>query len=257
MAGKRPSPLARAKGGLGGHEDRPRACPCASAGDRGGCALERIPAARLPTALGEFRITAFGCPLDTDEHVALIVGDVYGGEEVLVRIHSECLTGDVFGSRRCDCGEQLDVAMRHIADEGRGVLLYLRQEGRGIGLVNKLRAYALQEAGANTVEANELLGFPADVRGYRCAACMIRALGIRSVRLMTNNPAKIEDLERNGIVISRREPIEIMANAANRAYLETKRDEMRHILRAVGRDPVSPARHTDAAGSDPAQPRPY
>lgn len=229
--------------------------PCeATGGNPGGCALERIPVAQLPTALGEFRITAFGCPLDADEHVALIAGDVEGGEEVLVRVHSECLTGDVFGSRRCDCGEQLDVAMRRIAGEGRGVLLYLRQEGRGIGLVNKLRAYALQEAGANTVEANELLGFPADVRGYSCAACMIRALGIRSIRLMTNNPAKIEDLRRHGIVISRREPIEITANATNRAYLETKRDEMRHILRAVGRDSALPARHTEAAGLELTQP---
>ena len=189
--------------------------------------------ARLPTRYGQFRIHAFVCPFTGEEHVALVRGRVQGRGDVLVRLHSECLTGDVFGSERCDCGEQLDAAMKKIANAPQGILLYLAQEGRGIGIANKVAAYHLQDHGLDTVDANRLLGFPADLRSYRCAACMLRVLGVRSVRLMTNNPAKIEQLEAHGVRVTRRIPLEVAARATNRDYLLTKKERMHHLLRVA------------------------
>ncbi len=187
--------------------------------------------ARLPTRYGPFRIHAFVCPFSGEEHVALVKGRVDGREDVLVRLHSECLTGDVFGSERCDCGEQLDAAMKKISRADHGVLLYLAQEGRGIGIANKIAAYHLQDHGIDTVAANQILGFPADLRSYKCAACMLRVLGVKSIRLMTNNPAKIEQLEAYGVRITERIPLEIPAKASNVQYLITKKQKMRHLLK--------------------------
>ncbi|HYM39933.1 MAG TPA: GTP cyclohydrolase II [Thermoplasmata archaeon] len=187
--------------------------------------------ARLPTRYGQFRIHAFVCPFSGEEHVALVKGRVEGREGVLVRLHSECLTGDVFGSERCDCGEQLDAAMKKIRDTGDGVLLYLAQEGRGIGIANKIAAYHLQDHGVDTVAANQILGFPADLRSYKCAACMLRVLGLKSIRLMTNNPAKIEELEAYGVRVTERIPLEMPAKASNVQYLITKKEKMRHLLK--------------------------
>ncbi len=199
----------------------------------------RASSARLPTRYGQFRIHAFVCPFSGEEHVALIRGKVDGREDVLVRLHSECLTGDVFGSERCDCGEQLDAAMKKISKAPQGVLLYLAQEGRGIGIANKIAAYHLQDHGVDTVAANHLLGFPADLRSYKCAACMLRVLGIKSIHLMTNNPAKIEQLEAYGVRVTKRIPLEVPAKATNLRYLLTKKERMRHMLK-VG--PVSAPR---------------
>lgn len=189
--------------------------------------------ARLPTRYGQFRIYAFACPFTGEEHVALVRGKVAGRAEVLVRLHSECLTGDVFGSERCDCGEQLDAAMKRITESPAGVLLYLAQEGRGIGIANKISAYHLQDHGVDTVAANELLGFPADLRSYKCAACMLRILGVKSVRLMTNNPAKIEGLEAHGVKVSERIPLEVPPKPTNARYLLTKKEKMRHLLKTA------------------------
>lgn len=186
--------------------------------------------ARLPTRYGRFRIHAFQCPFTGEEHVALVRGKVAGRTKVLVRLHSECMTGDVFGSARCDCGEQLDAALKKLGQAKNGVLLYLAQEGRGIGIANKVAAYHLQDHGLDTVEANKALGFPADLRSYKCAACMLRVLGVKSVRLMTNNPAKIADLEAHGVVVSRRIPLQVSAKPTNVRYLRTKRDQLRHLL---------------------------
>lgn len=186
--------------------------------------------AGLPTCFGDFQILVFKNSLDDKEHLAIVKGDVKGKKDVLLRIHSECLTGDVFGSKRCDCGEQLHNALHRIEDQGEGVVIYMRQEGRGIGLTNKIRAYALQEEGLDTVEANEKLGFPADMREYHLAAQIIRYLGIESIRLMTNNPAKTHGLEDLGINISNREPIVIEANDVNKEYLHTKAVKMGHQL---------------------------
>jgi len=188
--------------------------------------------ARLPTRYGSFRIHAFVCPFTGEEHVALVRGRVAGKKDVLVRLHSECLTGDVFGSARCDCGEQLDAAMKRLAKVPEGVLVYLAQEGRGIGIANKIAAYHLQDHGLDTVAANRVLGFPADLRSYKCAACILRVLGVRSVRLMTNNPAKIEELEAYGVRVTERIPLEVPANPANLGYLKTKKEKMRHLLSA-------------------------
>ena len=187
--------------------------------------------ARLPTRYGQFRIHAFVCPFSGEEHVALVKGKVAGRDGVLVRLHSECLTGDVFGSERCDCGEQLDAAMKRITQAPEGVLLYLAQEGRGIGIANKIAAYHLQDHGVDTVAANHLLGFPADLRSYKCAACMLRVLGVKSIRLMTNNPAKIEQLEAYGVRVTKRIPLEVAARASNVEYLLTKKEKMRHMLK--------------------------
>ena len=195
-------------------------------------ATRRVARANLPTRYGTFEMFVYGTPERNEhkEHVALTLGAIDNGEPVLVRAHSECLTGDVFGSARCDCGEQLDDSLRFLQEQGRGVLLYLRQEGRGIGLANKISAYALQEQGLDTVEANLALGLPEDLRDYRVAAEMLLDLGVRRARLLTNNPAKIEGLERYGVRVVERVPLGISPNPSNLAYLQTKREKMGHLL---------------------------
>ena len=186
---------------------------------------------RLPTEFGDFRALGFRSRLDGIEHVALVYGEIGDGEDLLVRVHSECLTGDVFGSRRCDCGPQLHAALRRVAAEGRGVVLYMRgHEGRGIGLVHKLQAYALQDEGHDTVDANLALGMPADARDYGTGAQILYDLGVRSMRLLTNNPAKRAGLEGYGLSITERVGLEIEAHADNVDYLRTKRDRMGHDL---------------------------
>src|SRR3712207_3736399 len=189
----------------------------------------RVAQASLPTRYGAFEVFVYNAP-DRKEHVALTLGMIDDGEPVLVRAHSECLTGDVFGSSRCDCGEQLADSLRFLQEQGRGVLLYLRQEGRGIGLTKKISAYALQERGFDTVEANLALGLPEDTRDYRAAADMLLDLGVRRARLLTNNPAKIEGLERYGVEVVERLPLWISPNPSNLGYLRTKREKMGHLL---------------------------
>ena len=195
----------------------------------------------LPTRYGDFRLTVYAATSGV-EHVALVAGDIAGGDPVLVRPHSECLTGDVFGSRRCDCGEQLAAILRLLQAEGRGVLLYLRQEGRGIGLTNKILAYAYQDRGYDTVEANLALGLPADQRDYGEAAAMLRDLGVRRVRVLTNNPLKVAGLRRHGIAVVERVPLLIPPNPTNLRYLRTKRQKMGHLL------PLPPARPAQRDG---------
>jgi len=193
--------------------------------------VERVTETRLPTEFGEFRAVGFRSRLDGVEHVALVHGEIGDGEGVLVRVHSECLTGDVFGSRRCDCGPQLHAALRRVAEEGRGVVLYMRgHEGRGIGLLHKLRAYALQDGGDDTVDANLNLGLPADARDYGTGAQILADLGVSSMRLLTNNPAKRAGLEGYGLSILERVPLEVAPNPDNLSYLLTKRDRMGHDL---------------------------
>ena len=192
--------------------------------------VDRVADASLPTDCGDFRIVAYENTLTHEQHVALVKGEVAGPEPVLVRVHSECLTGDVFGSRRCDCGHQLTRAMELIAEEGRGVILYMRQEGRGIGLHNKVRAYALQDQGLDTVEANERLGFPADLRDYGIGAQILVDLGIQKIRLLTNNPTKVAGLEGHGLSVVERVPLVIPPNPLNHFYLMTKKDRMGHLL---------------------------
>ena len=187
--------------------------------------------ANMPTDNGTFKIVGFENHIDGKEHIALVKGDVKGKEGVTVRIHSECFTGDILGSLRCDCGSQLKTAMRRIDRLGEGVILYLRQEGRGIGLLNKLRAYNLQEEGMDTLDANLHLGFGADMRDYAVAAQMLKALGVKSIKLLTNNPLKINGLEEYGIPVVEREEIEIEHNKVNKIYLKTKKERMGHLLK--------------------------
>ncbi|HYM16378.1 MAG TPA: bifunctional 3,4-dihydroxy-2-butanone-4-phosphate synthase/GTP cyclohydrolase II [Dehalococcoidia bacterium] len=192
--------------------------------------VRRVAETKLPTAWGEWKCIAYKAITDPDEHVALVFGDVAGEDPVLVRVHSQCVTGDVFGSQRCDCGEQLHLAMRMIAEAGKGVVVYMRQEGRGIGLHNKIKAYNLQDGGMDTVEANEALGFPADRRDYGIGMQILVDLGLRNLRLLTNNPTKRAGLEGFGLQIVERVPIMATPNKHNVRYLETKRTKMGHLL---------------------------
>ena len=209
--------------------------------------VERIAIADMPTKYGPFSAFGYRSVIDGQQHVALVCGDVDGAKDVLVRVHSECLTGDVFGSFRCDCGEQLDRAMSQIAQEGTGVLLYLAQEGRGIGLLNKLRAYELQEQGYDTVDANVHLGFPVDSRDYSVGYQILADLGLTSIRVLTNNPRKLEGLDGYGLTVTEQLPIEAEPNTFNAEYLRTKRERMGHILhhqglRLEGDAPAEPPR---------------
>ena len=194
--------------------------------------VRRASHAKLPTAFGDFEIVAYENVINGEHHVALIKGSISGDNEepVLVRVHSECLTGDTFHSLRCDCGDQLNAAMKQISDEGRGVLLYMRQEGRGIGLINKIKAYDLQDKGKDTVEANEILGFPPDLREYGIGAQILYDIGVRKIKLLTNNPKKVVGLGGYGLEIIERIPLQVEANAENEFYMQTKKDKMGHIL---------------------------
>jgi len=216
--------------------------------------LEHLAEAPIPTAFGTFRVLVFryrdpeAHPGLSDEHLALVMGDVTDGEDVPVRVHSECLTSEVLGSLKCDCKEQLESAQATVGKCKRGIILYLRQEGRGIGLANKIKAYALQEQGADTVEANEQLHLPVDARQYDVAAAMLQHLQVRSIRLMTNNPEKTESLERLGVHISGRISLQIPANEYSAAYLSVKRDRMRHELSGeLSPSPPPPSDHTNDA----------
>ena len=192
--------------------------------------VERVSVSEMPTRYGQFKAYSYVNKITGENHVALVKGDISTKEPVLVRVHSECLTGDVFGSLRCDCGEQLADAMRRIEKEGRGVFLYMKQEGRGIGLVNKLKAYSLQDGGMDTVEANHALGFPADLRDYGIGAEILVELGIKKLRLLTNNPKKVSGIDGWGLEIVERVPIQVSHNDRNLAYLKTKKEKMGHML---------------------------
>lgn len=201
-----------------------------SCGDDNHFCVQTVAAAKLPSRFGQFTALAFHQTADEKEHAAFVKGDVVGKENVLVRLHSECLTGDAFGSLRCDCRSQLEAGLTRIEDEGEGIVLYLRQEGRGIGLTNKLRAYHLQDEGLNTVEANLALGFPDDLREYHLAGHMLKSLNVKSIRLMTNNPNKVKQLEDYGIKVSKREEHKFAPNKYNEFYLETKKKVSKHYL---------------------------
>ena len=192
--------------------------------------VHRVAEARLPTEHGVWRVIGYRNDVDTHEHIALVLGDTTGDDSVLVRMHSKCLTGDVFHSLRCDCGWQLETAMKMIAKEGKGVIVYLDQEGRGIGLLNKLKAYELQDQGIDTVEANERLGFKPDLRNYGIGAQILLDLGLKTIRPITNNPRKLVGLEGYGLTIDERVPIESESTQENSGYLETKRDKLGHLL---------------------------
>jgi 3,4-dihydroxy 2-butanone 4-phosphate synthase/GTP cyclohydrolase II len=202
-------------------------------GFRRGGGVRRVATAQLPTEYGAFQIYVYESPADAETHVALVHGPVGDGEAVLARMHSSCLTGDVLHSVRCDCGAQLERAMQRIAAEGRGVILYLNQEGRGIGLANKIRAYALQDQGYDTVEANERLGFKADHRDYATGVVILQDLGVRSMRLLSNNPKKLAGLTDHGAVVSELVPLEIPASDGTRRYLKTKKEKLGHVLSSV------------------------
>src|SRR5437762_6990228 len=195
--------------------------------------VKQVAQAKLPTDYGEFQIHAFENKLDTQTHVALVFGDIGDGKDIIVRVHSQCLTGDVLHSIRCDCGAQLEAALERIGREGRGVLLYLNQEGRGIGLANKIRAYELQDQGFDTVEANERLGFKPDQRDYGIGVQILRDLGVRSMRLLSNNPRKLVAIEGYGLSVTKWLPLEIPASASTLRYLTTKRNKLGHILRGL------------------------
>jgi GTP cyclohydrolase II len=214
------------------------------------CSLNRVTSARIPTEQGEFQLCLYTNDCDHKEHLALVLGQVSGRRDVLVRVHSECFTGDVLGSRRCDCGEQLEQAMALIAEAGAGVLVYLRQEGRGIGLFNKLLAYNLQDKGMDTVDANLALGHEADERDYTIAAGILQDLGIASVRLLTNNPLKVEALSRLGIPVAKRVPLQVEANPDNLLYLQTKARRMNHLLNLNMLDSPPSNGHRPAVGAN-------
>lgn len=212
--------------------DELRACPLGLACEK--CerdiCVTLVSAADFPTEYGRFQIIGFVNNKDQKDHIVILKGELGDGENVLTRVHSACLTGDALGSLRCDCGPQLHHALSRIEAEGRGIVLYHQEEGRGIGLVNKLRAYALQDAGYDTLDANVALGFKADERNYRVPAEMLRKLGVKSVRLMTNNPEKVEDMARSGVKVTERVPHELPAHEHDRAYLETKKERFGHFL---------------------------
>jgi GTP cyclohydrolase II len=201
-----------------------------AAGQSTGPLLDSIPPCNLPTPWATFQLYGFVEHATGKDHLAMVLGEVGDGEPVLARIHSECLTGDALFSQRCDCGAQLETALRQIAAVGRGAVLYLRQEGRGIGLANKLRAYRLQDSGADTVEANHALGFDSDLRDYSVVKPMLDALGIKSLRLMTNNPRKISAMEAAGVVVAERLPLAVNRNPANARYLDTKSSKLGHLF---------------------------
>lgn len=218
----------------------------------GELALTHMACARIPTPEGEFKVCLFVNGQDNKEHLALVAGDVAQQDDVLVRVHSECFTGDVLGSLRCDCGVQLEESMNMISKEGAGVIIYLRQEGRGIGLANKLKAYNLQDQGYDTVDANLLLGYGADERDYTTAALILKHLGVCSVRLITNNPTKIESLESSGIEVRKRVPLPSHVTAENAVYLQTKVQRMRHLLSLDAHVPVVAAEHENGSGKPSA-----
>jgi 3,4-dihydroxy 2-butanone 4-phosphate synthase/GTP cyclohydrolase II len=195
--------------------------------------VQRIAAPHLPTRMGDFRLYAYRSDVTHEEHLALVHGEIAEDEPVLVRVHSQCLTGDVFGSARCDCGEQLELAMEKIVEAGKGVFLYLLQEGRGIGLINKIKAYELQDQGHDTVSANEKLGFPPDIRNYGVGCQILRDLGVRKMRLMTNNPSKYVAIDGYGLEIVERVPLEVHPTDRSRKYLEAKKNKMGHLLKLV------------------------
>jgi 3,4-dihydroxy 2-butanone 4-phosphate synthase/GTP cyclohydrolase II len=198
--------------------------------DVGPLTVERVAEAKLPTEMGEFRILGFRSLISTEEFVVLVKGELRADRPSLVRIHSQCMTGDVFGSLKCDCGRQLEAAMKLIEQEGHGAIVYQQQEGRGIGIINKIRAYALQDEGADTIEANERLGFDADLRRYEQCAEILRELGLRAVRVMSDNPAKIQALRQAGLEVVERVPLEVEPHDFFAGYLKTKKEKMGHLV---------------------------